>query len=62
MKFKTGDKIKYTDIFWFNNLGKIEGLEPNNKTFIVEWAEKDVVHLAGFNFTFNSKFFEKCLN
>lgn len=59
MTFQAGDKIKYTDYFWFNGLGKIEGLEPNNKTFIVEWAEKDVLQLVGFNLTFDPNFFEK---
>lgn len=59
MTFKKGDKVKYTDKFWFDELGKIEGEEPNNKTFTVEWADEIALQLTGFTYTFEPKCFEK---
>ena len=59
MIFKKGDKVKYTDSFWFDELGKIEGEQPNTKEFTVEWASEIALQLEGFIYTFEPKCFEK---
>lgn len=59
MTFKKGDKVKYTDKFWFDELGKIEGEQPNTKVFTVEWADEIALQLVGFTYTFEPECFEK---
>lgn len=59
MTFKKDDKVKYTDSFWFDELGKIEGEQPNTIVFTVEWASEIVLRLAGFTYTFEPNYFEK---
>lgn len=59
MTFKKGDKVKYTDSFWFDVLGKIEGEQPNTKVFEVEWADEIALQFVGFTYTFDPKYFEK---
>lgn len=59
MTFKKGDKVKYTDKFWFYELGKIEGEQPNTRVFTVEWGSEIALQLAGFTYTFEPECFEK---